>query len=73
MVCYDLCDENFLIDWLCFPAKDMDHVFYMGQIVENAKPFFFEVLNNGYAKDIDHVFHYGQLVEGLNPFGFNGI
>ncbi len=42
----------------------------MGQIVENAKPFFFEVLNNGYAKDNDHAFQYGRIVDGIRPFSF---
>jgi len=42
----------------------------MGDTVEGAHAFSFEVLKNGYAKDKNHVFHNGRIIEGLKPFGF---
>lgn len=42
----------------------------MGQIIENAHPFTFEVLGNTYSKDRNRVYQNGRVVEGLQPFGF---
>lgn len=37
-------------------ATDKNSVFYVGQIIKNADPESFEVLNNGYSKDINNIF-----------------
>lgn len=48
----------------------MHNVFYMGQIVSDAQPIHFKILEHGYAKDMHHVYQYGRIVEGLNPLNF---
>jgi hypothetical protein len=42
----------------------------MGQILDGAHPFSFEVLNQGYAKDYKTVFQHGRIIKGLKPNGF---
>lgn len=42
----------------------------MGNIIEGAHAFSFEVLKNGYAKDRYHVFYNGNIVPNLQPTGF---
>ena len=54
-------------------GKDIHHVFFMGNIVENANAFSFEVLNKGYAKDRYHVFYHGTIVPDLQPAGFQAL
>lgn len=58
---------------LYFLGKDSHHVFFMGQLMGQAHPFSFEVLNQGYAKDKNYVFQHGQIIEGLKPIGFRSL
>jgi len=48
----------------------MNNVFYMGQLVAGADPFFFKVLRSGYAKDQNNVYQYGKILSGVDPFNF---
>lgn len=37
----------------------------MGQIIPNAHPYSFQLIDKTYAKDHQYVFQYGQIIENL--------
>jgi hypothetical protein len=39
-----------------FFARDKDHVYYLGRVINEAQPESFQILENGYVKDKAHVF-----------------
>lgn len=63
MVCFRIYNlSSFLIFSL---GIDDNHVFYMGQIIENADPFSFQIIDDTHAKDYQHVFQFGRIIESL--------
>ncbi len=51
-------------------ARDKNSVFFVGQIIKNADPQSFELLENGYAKDRDNVFLDTETVIFADPATF---
>ncbi|MCK4635671.1 MAG: DKNYY domain-containing protein, partial [Candidatus Moranbacteria bacterium] len=44
-------------------AKDKDHVYYTGKIIDGADQDSFEVLNYNYSRDKKHIYFYGQILD----------
>lgn len=61
----------YLIVFSFLLGKDSGHVFYLGQIVPNAHPYSFRLIDKTYAKDHQNVFQYGQIVGTLQPSPFH--
>lgn len=51
-------------------AKDKNHAYYDGKIIESADPQSFEFINGKYTKDKNHVFYYDEIIFGANPKTF---
>lgn len=51
-------------------ALDVNHVYYMGKILEGADPSTFKVLSEDYATDMHHVWFNSVMIEGAEPATF---
>lgn len=51
-------------------AKDVNHVYYCNEILENADPVSFRVLNENYSADARHVWYRNDTIQGANPATF---
>lgn len=51
-------------------AKDINHVYYCNEILEEADPKSFRALDNNYSADSRHVWYREDIIEGANPTTF---
>ena len=51
-------------------AKDINHVYYCNEILEDADPKSFRALSEGYSADSRHVWYGEEIIEGANPQTF---
>ena len=51
-------------------AKDINHVYYYNEILEDADPKTFRALDEEYSADSQHVWYREKIIEGANPKTF---
>jgi len=51
-------------------AKDINHVYYCNEILEDADPKSFRALKEEYSADSRHVWYRDEIIEGANPATF---
>ena len=51
-------------------AKDIHHVYYCNEILDEADPKSFRALDNDYSADSRHVWYKEDIIEGANPTTF---
>lgn len=51
-------------------AKDINHVYFCNEILEDADPKSFRALNEEYSADSQHVWYKEDVIEGANPQTF---
>lgn len=57
-------------DWNYIYARDKNHVYYEGEIIQEADVNSFEVVGFRYAKDNKHVYYEKHIVPGAQPKSF---
>ena len=51
-------------------AKDINHVYFYNEILEDADPKTFRAINDEYSADSRHVWYREEIIEGANPQTF---